>query len=146
MLVVGAHPTLAMHFCGGKLHSVDFVSDRAETSCCSGMMKDMPQENDQLCIAETSSSDNIQLSNTHNGCCNTQKIQISTDNYRHQSQQLNVANILPSFDNIWFTLNYMSISQSVESDNLTIVKHTFPPEGLDKQNIDLLTYICIYRI
>lgn len=145
MLVVGVHPTLAMHFCGGKLHSVDFVSEQTENSCCSGMMKDLPQQIESSCI-EDEESDISQISNAHRECCNVQKIQISTDNYCQQTQQLNVANILPSFDNIWFTVNYMLICQWIESDNSAVAKHIFPPEGLNRQNIDLLTYICIYRI
>ncbi len=148
MLVVGAHPVLAMHFCEGNLHSVGILDNDIEKSCCDDMAN-MPQYNEpQSCCAENSDATSHHkesgLSKSHEDCCDIQKIKISTDDYQRQERQLNTNHILLSFDNVWFTLNY--IINSIEPDNTVEVRQTFPPGGLINQHVDLLTYICIYRI
>jgi hypothetical protein len=77
-------------------------------------------------------------------CCHVQELQISTDDYLNQIQQLNVIHILPVFGNVWITLNYLS--ERVNFDKLLIAQRLFPPGGRYKQHIDLLTSICVFRI
>lgn len=149
MLVVGAHPVLAMHFCEGNLYSVGVLNNDIEKSCCTDNMEGMPQpEKADSCSTGASDTASHQeesvLSKSNDNCCDIQKIKISTDDYQRQERQLNRGHLLPSFDNVWFTLNY--ILNSIEPDNTVEIKRTFPPGGLTKQHVDLLTYICIYRI
>lgn len=147
MVVVGAHPVLAMHFCEGNLYSVGILDDSMSKSCCAAM-KDMPQpETDSCCSAAqatTSQEDNHEAYKSHDDCCDIQKVQLSTDDYQHQDRQFNISHILPSLEHVWFTLNYMF--NFVEPDTTVAIGQNFPPGGLNKQHIELLTYICIYRI
>lgn len=149
MLVVGAHPVLAMHFCEGNLYSVSILNNDIEKPCCAANMESMsqPEETDSCCAENSdgkSHQEESRLSKSHNDCCAIQKIKISTDDYQRQEKQLNIGHVIPSFDNVWFTLNY--ILNSIEPDNTIEIRQIFPPGGLTKQHIDLLTYICIYRI
>jgi hypothetical protein len=117
VVTAGAHPTLVVHFCGGELYAVGFT-DESIQPCCAGSMD-----------GDTS-------------CCRIHKIQISTDDYQHEIPL--VAPLLPTVENIWLTSNYAL--NRVKPDNSLVPQHLFPPGSLNKQSIDLLTYICIYRI
>jgi hypothetical protein len=119
ILIIGVHPTLTIHFCRGELYSIDLMTDESAVLCCGKNTDDM------------------------SSCCHIQKIQISTDNYLCQVQ-LNTTPVLPAYDSAWITLNY--IVNRVESDNSFTIQHLFPPGGLNKQSIDILAYMCIYRI
>ncbi len=147
MLVVGAHPVLAMHFCEGNLYSVGILDDTMNKSCCA-VMQNMPQHKNNSCCSDQKESisdqDTHQMPGSHDDCCDIQKVELSTDDYQHQDRQFSLSQILPSFNAIWFTLNYMF--NFVEPDTTVTVQRTFPPGGLYTQNTDLLTYICIYRI
>lgn len=147
MLVVGAHPILAMHFCGGNLYSVGILDDTMNKSCCATMENMAQPKNDSCCSDDqtaSSSQKNHQEYKSHDACCDIQKVQLSTDDYQHQDRQFNLSHILPSLEHVWFTLNYMF--NFVEPNTTVSIGQTFPPGGLSKQHIDLLTYICIYRI
>ena len=132
MIIIGIHPILSVHFCGGELHSFALLSDSAEKSCCASMA-DMAEE------AHTHS-----ITDLHHNCCDTQTLQIATDDYQSQQQQITLNKPLLSFDKVWFAL--ASVFELVESDDYTLVKNAFPPGGLYLQHVDILTYICIYRI
>ncbi|KAA6343978.1 hypothetical protein EZS27_008375 [termite gut metagenome] len=119
ILIIGVHPTLTIHFCGGELYSIDLMTDESAVLCCGKSTDDM------------------------SNCCHIQKIQISTDNYLRQAQ-LNTTPVLPAYDRAWITLNYTP--NRIESANSFTIQHLFPPGGLNKQNIDILAYMCIYRI
>lgn len=141
MLVIGTHPVLAMHYCAGKLYSFGVLSNEIEKSCCEDM-EEVPQQEDNSCHTTSKAQEhNVLLS--HENCCDIQKIELSTDDYQHQVQQFNLNNVLPSFEHVWLA-PYLLIP--TEDEGITKTGQYFPPGGLSLQNVDLLTYICIYRI
>ena len=143
MLIAGAHPIVAMHFCNGDLHSVYLAgTDRPTTSCC-GNMQGMSQKNsgDKTQSRNTQSST---LDGSGANCCDFKQVEISTDNYNRQVQQSDQRDIQPCLQVAWLFLYSPDIP--VEPNHLTDAQHTFPPGGLNKLNQDLLSYICIYRI
>lgn len=140
MLVIGIHPVLVMHYCAGELYSLEVFNNEIERSCCEDM--EMPQQEDNSCHT-TSDAQKSNMLPFHKNCCDIQKVELSTDDYQCQPQQFNLNNVLPSFENVWMALYLL-----IPKDNVGITKTAqyFPPGGLSLQNIDLLTYICIYRI
>lgn len=140
MLIIGAHPVIAMHYCAGELYSFGVLDNEIEKSCCEDM--EMPQQDDNACHTTSNiQEDNIMPS--HENCCDIQKVELSTDDYQHQVQQFNLSNILPSYENVWLALNLLI---PTENEGVTKTSQYFPPGGFSLHNIDLLTYICIYRI
>ncbi|MFC4675043.1 hypothetical protein [Dysgonomonas termitidis] len=143
ILVVGAHPVLAMHFCAGDLFSVNLTKANQQNHFCCEKMENMPTED---CGSKSHShhKPHSAFTEEHDNCCTFKQVKLSTDDFNHQIQQSSLNNILPSFFNVWFVL-YSAVNY-LESDSSVIVQHIFPPGGLDKLNIDLLAYICTYRI
>jgi hypothetical protein len=126
MLVAGAHPVLAFHFCGGELYSFGIAGSGVEESCCSA--------------GEPANASGI--SQSHTSCCDIQKISISTDDYQNQPQQINYQPV--SIDCIWLAPERLSYRIMPEIPLLT--NNAFPPGGLAIQHMDILTGICIFRI
>ncbi|MBN9303004.1 MULTISPECIES: hypothetical protein [Dysgonomonas] len=143
ILVAGAHPVLAMHFCAGDFYSVNLAKPNQTNHSCCDKMKNMSKDN---CENEPKSDHTSQTSlvEDYNNCCSFNHVQLSTDDYNYQVQQTNLNNTLPFFINVWFV--FYSIFKDFEFDSTVTIKHIFPPGGLSKLNIDLLSYICIYRI
>lgn len=143
VLLIGIHPVLAMHFCGGELRSFEVLNTDIEKSCCKSM--EMPQQEDEQShwhdVAQHSQKHKTQL--THKGCCKTQTVELSTGDYQHQIQHFNLSNILPSFENVWLGLNFLFY---IENENTVKTNQDFSPIGFSPQKIELLTYICIFRI
>lgn len=140
MLVIGTHPVLAMHYCAGELYSFGVFSNEIEKSCCEDM--EIPQQEDNSCHTTSNAQEhNILLS--HENCCDIQKVELYTDEYQYQVQQCNLNNVLPSVEHVWLALNLLI---PTENEGITKNSQYFPPGGFSLQNIDLLTYICIYRI
>ncbi|KAA6314677.1 hypothetical protein EZS27_034743 [termite gut metagenome] len=133
ILIIGLQPTLTIHFCGGELYSVDLMTGESVGLCCGKNTDDTSNHNHAKPL----------LTKPHTSCCHIQKIQISTDNYLRQAR-LNTTPVLPVYNNAWIVLNYMA--NRIESDNSFTIQHLFPPGGLNKQSIDVLAYMCIYRI
>jgi hypothetical protein len=127
----GVRPVFVMHYCGDKLYAVSLIKHEFIKPCSKSAVADTLLQSDCQLIKSPA-------------CCHIQEMQISTDNYLHQIQQLNVIHILPVFDSVWITLNYPS--DRINFDKLLIAQRFFPPGGISKQNIDLLTSICIFRI
>ncbi|MBF0762034.1 hypothetical protein IR148_13395 [Dysgonomonas mossii] len=143
ILVAGAHPVLAMHFCAGDFYSVDLAKPNQSNHSCCDKMEDMSKENCEGGSQSHHKSDSS-LTEEHGNCCTFKHVKLSTDDYDYQVQQSSLNNIQPFFTTIWFVL-YSALNY-FEFDSSVIVQRIFPPGGLDKLNIDLLTYICIYRI
>ncbi|KAA6339807.1 hypothetical protein EZS27_012284 [termite gut metagenome] len=135
VLMAGAHPVFAIHFCGGKLYSVGLMTNESVRPCCG--------ENAATDTSYSGHTESLLFTESHTSCCHIQKVQISTDDYQRQAQ-LNTPPVLPAFDSAWIILNY--ISNWIEPDKSLIIQHLFPPGGLSRQNIDVLASICIYRI
>ncbi|MFA6701863.1 MAG: hypothetical protein WCR12_02830 [Dysgonamonadaceae bacterium] len=128
MLLVGVQPTLAMHFCGNDLHSVSVLNETLEDSCCAASTS-TNSENKQMCELE------------HDTCCDTQNVELSTDSF---DKHLNVSETLPTIDKVWIVLTHI-LNEDVHGNELVKLRY-FPEIGILKQNTNLLTFICIYRI
>jgi hypothetical protein len=132
-----------MHFCAGELFSVNLTKTNQQNHSCCEKMENMPKED-----CESNSLSHYKSHSAFTGergnCCTFKQVKLSTDDFNHQVQQSNLNNILPSFLNTWFVL--YSVFSYLEFDNSVIIQRIFPPGGLNKLNIDLLSYICIYRI
>lgn len=143
MMLVAIQPAVAMHFCAGRLHSLNLLNPDDNDPCCK-------QEVDPAYRVSTEAenpypNDYCGLSKSHDNCCDYRLIQISTDDYQTSVEQLNAANTLFSFENEWFTLNNLSGITRPETNTVS-VQHYFPPGGLFLRDMSLLAYICIYRI
>jgi|AGTN01.3.fsa_nt_gi hypothetical protein len=141
MLIAGVHPSLAVHFCGGSLRSIELMEGRHDTSCCEAPKKTTESSCSDAHHARAIEQNNFDI---HGNCCDLQKIDVSTDTFNHRDQQIQFTNLQQSFNNIWFTLHY-TVNQ-VDPDNTITVRRFPPPEGVNKVNSNLLTFICIYRI
>ena len=142
MLVAGIQPVLAMHFCEGELRSVGLINNKQDHSCCGKITKMIEENCDNVSpfYKVTSSA----YSGEEGTCCDFQQVKLSTDEFDRHLQQFNFNNIHPSFENVWL-VPYSALN-SLESEFPVTVQHTFPPGGLNKLHVDLLTYICTYRI
>jgi hypothetical protein len=132
MATVGVRPVFVMHYCGNKLYAAGLIKHEISKPCCASAVVDRSLQSDYPLIKSPA-------------CCHIQRLQISTDDYSHQTQPLNVIHTLPAFDSVWITLNYLL--DELKCDKAFITQRLFPPgEGISKQNIDLLTFICVFRI
>lgn len=140
MLVIGTHPVLAMHYCAGELYSFGVLNNEIEESCCEDM--EMPQQENDSCHSNQNAQE-YNILPSHENCCDIQKIEFSTDDYQYQAQQFYLNNVLPTFESVWLALNLLI---PTNNEGITKTSQYFPPGGFSLHNIDLLTYICIYRI
>ena len=125
-LVIGALPAVAMHFCGGELRAVGVFNDAAEKSCCSSASK--PEHGVSL---------------RSEGCCDTQIVEFTTGDYHDYLGQSNLHKIFPLFEHAWQGEN--SLARVVDEGAIKTSSY-FPPGGFGLHGVDLLTFICIYRI
>jgi hypothetical protein len=128
MASVGVRPIFIMHYCGDKLYAAGLIKHEIIKPCCDA---DMSLQSDYQLIKSLP-------------CCHIQGIQISTDDYLHPIQPLNVIHTLLAFDNVWIILN--CLWDGIKFDKSLIAQRLFPPGGVSRQNIDLLTSICLFRI
>ena len=126
MLVIGALPAVAMHFCGGELRAVGVFNDVAEQTCCSSASQ--PEHGVSL---------------RSEGCCDIQIVELTTDDYHHTAGQSDLNKILPLFKTVWQGAN--SLARVVDEGAIKTSSY-FPPGGFGLHGVDLLTFICIYRI
>lgn len=139
ILVAGAHPVLAIHYCSDNLASINLTEMTQQSHTCCGKNELRSSESNQTNTQPIPSFDNQK-----NGCCTYKNLKLSTDDFNNQSQHLNLEQIIPTLIVGYIAL--YSILNTFDFDNSNIVKHVFPPEGLGKLNLDLLSYICTYRI
>ncbi len=133
MMLVAIHPVVAMHFCGGKLFSLNLIQDNNDHSCC------MVEENHFTQPSET----DIDINQA--SCCHFDTLEISTDEFQNQTNSTIPISLLSSMENNWFTINDL-FSLNEPEKNTTCPQDEFPPKGLFMEDICLLAYICIYRI
>jgi len=126
-LIATSHTTLAFHFCGGNLHSVALAGSEI-TSCCE----------EKESHASHESGDAIQ----NIPCCSNHYQEIGTDDFSNQ-QVVAFGN-----DNVFHPVAFIPAPVFGWGDIPAIqtFQHIFPPGGLVKLGIDLLTFICIFRI
>jgi hypothetical protein len=135
MLIAGAHPVFAIHFCGGKIYSAGLMTNESDGLCCGEGAADD--------ASYSGHTESLSVTESHASCCHIQKIPFSTDEYQ-QRAQLNTFPVLPAFGGAWIVLNYLL--NRIEPDNSLILRHFFPPGGLHNQCIDVLASMCVYRI
>jgi hypothetical protein len=126
-------PTLALHFCGGRLQSVA-IGNRHK-NCCGDVM----EIRNKAFPADTKNT----LSQSGNTCCATYTVEIATDNFQSPHRQAAIENAM----NLNPLLFACEISTSkFHSDILLYPEHFFPPGGLARYSVDLLTFVCIFII
>lgn len=140
MALVAVQPVIAMHYCGGKLYSWDLFVNNDNSSCC------QTEATEDLC-GSTNLSENLRyaLNESHNNCCDFETIQVSTDDYKNQIQEINAEKLFLSIENVWFILNNL-LNNEVSEPKITLLQNHFPPKGLFLQDVSIRDYICIYRI
>ncbi len=131
MMLIAIHPVVAMHYCGGELHSLNLYQPDHESSCC--MMADFDD------------APNLQMVMHQSNCCEFDSIEISTDDFQHQANTIDLIPLLSSIANSWFTINNLFALNQPEKNTDNFLNE-FPPKGLFMEDVSILTYICIYRI
>ena len=117
LTLTAVQPSVVFHFCKGKLHSVGIVKGELPPPCCG---------------------------EKHKNCCSNEILKIATDDF--QIQQDRQMEIFPLVVNpVLFIINDYFFTWD-QSQGLSQPPPNFPPGGLARHNIDLLTLICIYRI
>jgi hypothetical protein len=132
MTLVAVQPTLALHFCGGRLKSVAIGS--IQKPCC-GEASENP--------IKTRNAEN-RLQQPINTCCSSSLIELSTDNYPPSEQQSIIDFQQQTFYPALFLYNFPLKGSYL--NNSLINKYFCPPGGLARYSVDLLTVICIFRI
>jgi hypothetical protein len=126
MALASVHTTWAWHYCGGILHSVTLAD--GNPACCCGKKSDCsPLENSDSQITES--------------CCSEYIIDISTDNFNCPQDLAQGTNQLVPNPALFSNLLKLN-----DSEDISVSQYIFPPGGFAKDNADLLTLICIFRI
>jgi hypothetical protein len=127
VMLIAVQPSLALHFCRGQLRSV--AIGQSSKSCC-GKAMEMEMENQENAIS--------------NKCCSTYTIKIATDDFQPSAQQ----SIIEIQQQIQHPVLFLceSLLKGNEPGASLSFKHFFPPGGLARYSVDLLTSICIFRI
>lgn len=151
MMLIAAHPVVAMHFCGGRLHSFNFFLSEENHSCCQVIEEPVVEENlicceseEPLALPEADVCFPV-VEQAEDSCCEFQIVELSTDDYPVQVQKTTFNQVWHSFENHWFTLNSLFALNEPEPD-ASVPENNFPPGGLFMQDVSLLTYICVYRL
>ncbi|MDR0683320.1 MAG: hypothetical protein LBG15_15990 [Dysgonamonadaceae bacterium] len=117
MSLVAAQPTIAFHYCGNHLQSVEINGMNAQTSCCG-----------------------------KKSCCSNYTVQMTTDHFQlpqHVAISVEIQTLLLkpvlflSFDN--------PLMREIKFNSFLLIQTLFPPGGFVKYNVDLLTLICVFR-
>lgn len=146
MLIFAIQPVIAMHYCGGKLQSMNLsalqvatdtnpihVAIHGKKTCCKHSHKNGTHKH----------TDGLYI--TGEGCCDTELLELTSDDYQNQVQQHSFRLLPFSIDNVVITLNGLIKLSDPKSDICPPLQE-FPPGGLFLKDVSLLTYICIYRI
>jgi hypothetical protein len=125
MSFTAVHTTWAFHYCGNHLHSVGIAGSSAAKSCCCEQ-----NEDDAAC----------QL--THTSCCSNQTLEIATDNFVQSQNSVSIGT------DMVFPVLFCEIYSlpGCANFNTSASIPVFPPGSPAKYGIDLLTFICIFRI
>lgn len=129
LLIFGAHPVLAMHFCGENLHSVGMNSKVDD--CCAN--DNAPEKRD---------SHQVRL--VGQDCCHSEHIAYLTDNYNLSPDAVSLVSHIMPLSVITYPQNLLFTSFSLNKGRLDLPQ--YPPNGCLFQNTDILTYIRIFQI
>lgn len=122
MIVIVAHPSLAMHFCGSGLADVKVMTDSEKQSCC---------------CAESGTHSHATAPDAKN-CCHTNVVSLDTDDY----QSVASPSIPVPVDCVLLALFTSLVEQPVSEQTTAYVA---PPGVLMADDVSL-PFICIFRI
>ncbi|WP_298652931.1 hypothetical protein [uncultured Proteiniphilum sp.] len=147
MMIFAIQPVIALHYCGGELQSLNLFAQQTATDI--GTVHAADQGDKHSCCdshrTETGRHD-CEWHAAGDGCCDTELLELTTDDYQNKAEQ-QVCHLLPlSIDNVGAILTRLFKLPDTETDILRTSHPDFPPEGLFLKDVSLLTYICIYRI
>ncbi|MDD4777271.1 MAG: hypothetical protein PHV53_03170 [Fermentimonas sp.] len=127
MSIAAIQPVIAMHYCDDELRSLQiYQTNGIQDSCCDDT------ENHDLLISG-------------DFCCETEMLELSTDEYQTKAEEPAVRISPLSIDIYGITPVNLQFESDPDSDSiLTTLK--FPTKGLYLEDVSILTYICIYRI
>lgn len=149
MLLITIHPVIAMHFCGGEFHSLNFYTADNEHDCCHINVPVVEEKADACCAAEESTinieTDIEKFTQQQNSCCEFQIIKVQTDDFQYQIENINLNQTHISFENNLFLLSSLFSDNNSET-NLYTSETDFPPQGLFTQYLSLMNLCCVYRL
>ncbi|MDR0714729.1 MAG: hypothetical protein LBF89_10805 [Bacteroidales bacterium] len=132
---VSVRPVLALHFCGGKLHSVHYGKYLSEMSCCQTKPKQATGHTDKRDVVPQ----NVYYQAV-NACCANCGLALSADDFRLQQKTATVILPLVSF------LSYLFPELTPSCDDGFSLSHNLPPGNRALLPADRLTRFCIFRI
>lgn len=142
MLLTAIQPVLSLHLCAGTLFSVTIFDEAENNACCDEPMKaschTTPGD------AETQKGSSSDINAYHGDCCEFRTIDISTDEFSRDAEQLTTHNLTQFTATTWAVIH--TLLRPVITDNSLTLRQLFPPVGLSRITTDLLTFICIFRI
>jgi hypothetical protein len=161
MAVFAMQPVIAMHYCGGELKSLDLFARQTVTStdragrgdnhsCCNSRTSGdshkagNPRTTEDSRRAETARHGD-ELHFTGDKCCNTEILELTTDDYQSKITQQDSRLLSFSIGNAG-AIPIRPFKLPEPETGIRTPLHYFPPGGLFLKNVSILTYICIYRI
>jgi hypothetical protein len=146
MIIVAVQPVLAIHYCGGHLYSLNLLENKSNDACCGD--KETANDNHTYCPTEHSESNPAHyncINGNHFDCCDTQTIQIQTDDFLGEIHQINVNQPALNFGIIWVAIESI-FQQFVPKNTTTFLSKAFPSDGLFLKDVSINTFVCTYRI
>jgi len=144
MMFIAIQPVIAVHFCSGKFYSFNLI-DNAD-ACCDQASHAAEK---QLYCATTGHEMHAKVNNCDavdvSSCCDTHTIQVQTDEFQSELNQISFSQIVRAFDIPWLTLVNL-FKQSDPESNAPLLSDAFPPDGLFLRDVSINTFVCIYRI
>ena len=141
MMLVAIQPVVAMHFCGGELHSFELLQAENNHSCCMPVQHEKEAIDSNICHYDI----DLDIELMADECCDFDTVEVSTDSFQQQANRLNLLSLFTMIENNWFTINNLFALNQPEMDVATS-EIDFPPKGLFMEDVSILTYICIFRI
>src|SRR5690554_3292600 len=139
MAVSAIRPVIAMHYCMGELRSFNVYQNHEstlaeETACCQSGIDEKKSPIAQPLLVDH-----------RNDCCDDTLLEISTDDFQ-ANKSVSISRIIPTLvvDGLFHKTSL--INQPIPETSDPPSGMEFPPEGLFLKDIDILSYICIYRI
>lgn len=130
MLLINVQPTLAMHFCGGKLSSITLYQD---TSSCGA------------CGTQHQKSGEKQLHTK--SCCADKSVQLTTDNFSQKSSIVEAMTSSQLGQTLVMLIPHLINDAGINRNiSLSELQRDFPPKGLSRHSYNLIDFICTYRI
>lgn len=146
LLVVSLQPAIAMHFCGGRLDSIDLFEPTEKTSCCEISNSASPTQH-QCEVSYSNLPDiyNFTVELISENCCDTQNIHFQTDDFQSEINQLSFNQLVRFIELPWLTIK--KAAGEIETNKvITTLSDAFPPNGLFIKVLTISTFICVFLI